>query len=301
MILAFAFAPTQWVILLTAVAVGVSLMKRRFAAVKTLYNTASCTCAAAGAAAILTLGRVSWPFTSTDILALLGAGAVAGLVTYVAVAAVVAVVQEVPLLATWRAAAGLQVLTLAGNLVVAVGVLLLLNRYGPLAATVVPVLALSLHQANEGRLRGRQERDAGQRHAAAVGRLTEDLDEPGILRRAATDACALADAHVVDVEVPAHGNVPAALCRYSSRGDAWTGLPTDAPSSPARVVGRRRVPIHDGVADGRLRAWLIGGGPDLRLGEFQESALRSLAEHAGAAIRNARAHALQTTLLLTTN
>lgn len=294
MILAFALAPASWVILFTAFAVSASLIFRRFAFVKTVYNVASCTCAAAAAALVLRSVDIARPFSGVELGVLPAAGVVAGVVTYLAVAAVVAVVQDVPLLATWRAAAGLQVLTLAGNLGVAVGVLFLLDRYGPLAATLVPVLALSLHQANEGRLRGRQERDAGQRHAAAVGRLTEDLDEPGVLRRAAADACDLADVHFVDIELPAHGEIPALLHRHASRGEAWTGEPVDAPPVPARVVAEIPVPTDDGRPNGRLRAWLIGAGPELRLGQSQENALRSLAEHAGAAVRNARLHAQQT-------
>lgn len=294
MLLAFALVPRSWVIVLTAFAVGASLLVRRFTPIKTLYNVSSCTCATAAAAAVLHLVGVGRSFSGAELLILPGAGAIAGIVTYMAVAAVVAVVQDVPLLATWRASAGLQVLTLAGNLAVAVGVLLLLDQYGLLAATVVPVLALALHQANEGRLRGRQERDAGQRHAAAVGHLTEDLDELGVLRRAAADACDLADVHFVDIELPAYDRTPALLYRYSSRGEPWTGRPVDAPALPARIVADLPVRTDDGTPNGKLRAWLIGGGPDLRLGQSQENALRSLAEHAGAAVRNARLHAQQT-------
>ncbi len=58
--------------------------------------------------------------------------------TYLAVAAVVAVAQDVPLLATWRASAGLQLLTLVGNLAMAIGVSLL-SHYG--AWAMVAVLA----------------------------------------------------------------------------------------------------------------------------------------------------------------
>ena len=39
---------------------------------------------------------------------------------------------------------------------------------------------------------------------------------------------------------------------------------------------------------------MIGGDDNLRLGEFQEQALQSLAKHAGVAVRNARIHAEQT-------
>src|SRR5829696_6980117 len=123
--LAFAVAPAPWVVLLTPVAVGLSLAQRRFAPVKTVYNSASYTAAAGSAAAVLTATGVSRPLAGSELLVLTVAGAAAGLITYLAVAAVVAVVQDVPLLATWRESAGLQALTLAGNLGLAVGVLVL--------------------------------------------------------------------------------------------------------------------------------------------------------------------------------
>jgi diguanylate cyclase len=294
-LLGFALVPQPWLVLLTPLAVTASWVQRRRAPIKTVYTVASYSIAAAGAASVLALAHVGRPFVGTELLWLLAAGAVAGVITYLTVAAVIAVVQDVPLLATWRAAAGLQLLTLGGNLCVAVGVLVLLDRYGPWAATIVPVAVLTVHLANELRLRAGQERDAGQRHAAAVGRLTEDLDEPGVLQRATVDACALADVDVVEVEIPGHGRSSAVLYRYSRLGcETWMGNPAAAPPLPARVVIDLSVPTDDGAPDGTLRAWLMGGGPELRLGQFQESALRSLAEHAGAAVRNARIHARQT-------
>lgn len=293
-LLSLAMIPAPWVVLLTPVAVAASWIQRRRAPLKTTYTVASYTVAAAGAAGVTVLTHVINPFVGIELLWLTAAGAVAGITTYLAVAAVISVAQDVPLLATWRAAAGLQLLTLGGNLGAAAAVLLLLNSYGPVAAAGVTVFAVCLHLANEFRLRGRQQRGAGDRHADAVGRLTEDLDEPGVLQRAAAAACALADVHIVDVEIPAHANSPAVLHRYSRRGEPWTGDPADAPPLPARIVAELPIPIRDGAATGTLRAWLIGGRPDLPLGQFEETALSSLAKHAGAAVRNARLHAQQT-------
>jgi len=259
------------------------------------YNISSYTIAASAAAGTLTLLHVSRPFTGAALVILALSGALAGLVTYLAVAAVVAVAQEVSLSATWRASAGLQLLTLAGNIAMAIG-MLLLSHYGTLAMAALPAAALCLHQAYEGRLRGEQEREAGRRHAAAVGRLTEDLDEPGVLRRATEDACALADVDVVEIELPAHDGVPALLHRHFRREPPWVGDPADAPTLPARMVADMLVPTNDGADPGRLRAWLVGGASDLHLGRFEEDALQSLAAHAGAAVRNARIHARQTFL-----
>jgi predicted signal transduction protein with EAL and GGDEF domain len=293
LLLALALAPPSWVVLLTPVAVVANFVQRRFPPVKILFNVASNTVAAAAAAAVLAACDAARPFAGPEFASLAAAGAVAGLVTYLAVAAVIAVVQQVPLLATWRASGGLQALTLASNIGLALGVLVLLE-YQPWAVAALPVVALCLHQGNEGRLRGRQEREAGRRHAAAVGRLTRDLDEAGVLRRGAEDACDLADADVVDVELPARDAEPPVLHRHSRRGETWTGRPSGAPALPAQVVAEFPVYLGEDVAPGRLRVWLANPAPDLRLGEGEKPALKSLADHLGAAIVNARLHARQT-------
>jgi diguanylate cyclase (GGDEF)-like protein len=269
---------------------------RRFSPVKTIYNVAHNTVAVATAASVLAALGVERPYAGNDLSVLAASGALVGLITYLAVAAVVAVAEDISLWATWKASVGgLQLLTLVGNLAIAIGIVAI-SHYGVWAVVAVIVLAVCLHQGYEGRLRGGQEREAGRRHAAAVGRLTEDLDEPGVLRRATEDACALADVDVVEIELPAHDDVPAVLHRHVRRGQPWSGDPADAPALPARVVADMPVPTDDGAEPGRLRAWLVGGAPDLRLGQFEEEALRSLAAHARAAVRNARIHARQTYL-----
>jgi diguanylate cyclase len=263
-------------------------------AIKTVYNVGSNTAAAGAAAGILAVAGATRPFDRIDLLTLTLAGAAAGLVTDLAVAAVVATVQDVNLFATWRASGGLQVLTLAGNLGLAVGVLVL-ARYQPTAVVVLPLAGLFLHQGYVGRLRGHQEREAGQRHAAAVGRLTADLDEPGVIRRSAEGACQLVSADAVDVELPGPDpSIPPVLHRHQRRGESWTGDPAHAPALPAQLVATLPVPVSDGRAAGRLRVWLASSAPDIRLGSGEDAALRSLATHTGAAISNARLHAQQT-------
>ena len=292
-VLALAISPAAWVVLLMPLAVLVRYFGRQ-PAIKTIYNVSSYTMAAAAASAVLATGGASRPFTDADLLTLTGAGVVAGIVTYLAVAAVIATVQDVSLLATWRASGGLQVLTLAGNLGLAVGVLLL-ARYEPAAVVVLPVLVLCAHQGYVGRLRGHQEREAGQRHAAAVGRLTADLDEPGVVRRSAESACQLVSADAVDVELPGPDpSIPAVLHRHQRRGNSWTGDPALAPALPAQLVATLPIPVSDGRAAGQLRVWLASNAPDLRLGGGEEAALLSLATHTGAAVSNARMHAQQT-------
>ena len=125
LVLTLALVAGAWAVLLTPIAVAVNYAQRRIEPMKTLYNVANNTVAAAAAAGVLAIVKVSQPYGVSDILTLAAAGAVAGLVTHLAVAAVVAAAQDLPSLATWRASAGLQLLTLAGNLAFAVSVLIL--------------------------------------------------------------------------------------------------------------------------------------------------------------------------------
>ena len=287
-LLACALAAPVWVVILTPLALLLCFVGRQ-SAIKIVYNMASYTIAASAASAVLILGKASPPFSGMELLTLAGGGLVFGATTHLAVATVVAVVQQVPFLTTWRASAALQVITLVGNLALAVGALSL-AQYGPWAVAVLPVAVAGVHQAYEGRARGYEERKAGQRHATAIGRLTNDLDELSILGRAAEDACVLGDVDVVDINLPACRRAPAILHRHVRRGEPWTGRPGKAPVTPGRLVADLPVPLEGGES-GHLRAWIIGGGKDLHLGEFQEQALQSLARYAGAALRNARIHA----------
>ena len=291
-LLACALAAPAWVVILMPLALLLCFVGRR-SPIKIIYNMASYTIAAAAASAVLMLGKASPPFSGAELLTLAGAGLVFGATTHLAVATVVAVVQQVTFLTTWRASAGLQVITLVGNLALAVATLSL-AEYGPWAVAVLPVAVAGVHQAYEGRARGYEERKAGQRHAAAIGRLTNDLDELSILSRAAEDACLLGDVDVVDIDLPACRRSSPVLHRHVRRGEPWTGQSHEASVIPGRLVADLPVPMEDDGESGHLRAWIIGGGKDLRLGRFQEQALQSLAKYAGAALRNARIHAEHT-------
>lgn len=296
-VLALAFVPAPWVVLLTPAAVLLHWAGRQ-PAVKTVYNVAIYTAAAAAAAVIATLAGVTRPVGGADLLVLTAAGVVSGLITHVAVAVVIAVVQDVSVWATWRASAGLQVLTLAGNLGIAAGVLIL-ARHDPRLVVALPPIALCLHQGYVGRLRGYQERVAGQRKSVAVGRLTADLDEPGVVRRAAEEAAGLTAADIVEVELAATADAPGALYRHHRGRDPWLGAPGEAPPLPARRVAQVAISGDGRAPVGELRVWLASGAPDLRLHDRDEQALQILATTTAAALGNARAHALQTRLAST--
>jgi diguanylate cyclase (GGDEF)-like protein len=291
-LLASALIAPPWIVLLTPLAVLLCYAGRR-PAIKTIYNMANHTLASSAGSVVLIAGNVSHPFFGMGFLILAGAGFVLGATTHFGVAGVVAVVEQIPFRETWRAGAGLQIIMLVGNLTIAIGALSLAH-YGPWAVAVLPIAVVALHQAYEGRARSHQEREAGHRHAAAIGRITNDLDELGILRRAAEDACVLGDVDIVDIDLPADGRTPAVLYRHVRRGEAWTGEPSEAPTTSGRVIADLPVPTEDDKTQGRLRAWIVGGGENLRLGRVQEQALQSLAKHTGVAMRNARIHAEQT-------
>ena len=298
LILALVLVPGPWVVLLTPLAVGLNFAQRRITLVKTIYNVAIFTVAAAAAVMILKFAGASRPYIGMDLLAVVGAGAVAGLVTYLAVAAVVAVVQDVGLFATWRASGSLQVLTLAGNLGLAVAVILL-ARLDPRLIVALPPVAFLLHQGYVGRFKGHQERQAGQRKSVAISRLTADLDEPGVVRRTAEEAAMLMQADAADVEVFGTDGSPSSVYRYCRRDDVWIGAPEAVPALAAQlaarvpIVGEGRTPV------GELRVWLAAGTADLRISSADMEALGILAATAAAALANARIHAEQTRLART--
>ena len=293
LVVALAFVPAPWVIILTAPAVLLCFADRRLPLVKTVYNVAIYTSAAAVAAAIVTAAGLTRPISTREVLVLAVAGVAAGLVTYLAVAAVIAVVQDVSVLETWRASAGLQALTLVGNLCVAVAVLVLVQHDWRLVV-IVPLIVLTLHQSYEARFRGRSERRAGQRKSVAVSHLTADLDELGVIRRATEEVSTLLTADAVEIELPAGEDAPARLYRHHRRAGTWAGDPDDAPPLPARLVARVPIAGEGQPPVGELRVWLAGGSADVRLSDWDEEALGILAATTAAALANARVHALQT-------
>lgn len=261
--------------------------------VKTIYNVAIFTLAAAAAAALMAAVKVTRPFGVIDIAVMSAAGLIAGLITYVAVAAVIAVVQDAPLLATWRVSAGLQAMTLAGNLGVACAVIVLYGIDWRLVAALPPI-ALSLHQGYIGRFRGAAERRAGQRKSVAVSHLTADLDEPAVIRRATGEVCALLTADAVDFALSATGDGPSILYRYQRQGEPWAGRADEATPLPARVVSTVPVGRAGEAPMGELKVWLKAGSADLRLSEWDIEALDLLAMATAVALANARVHAQQT-------
>lgn len=290
-ILALVVSPPTWVVLLTPLGVGASLARRRVAPIKTIYNISTNTAAAAAAAVIA--GDLQQPITAGDAAALAAAGIAVAAITHVAVAAAIAAARGVSLRTTWSAGAGLQVLTVAGNLAAALSVLVLARQDQRLIA-VLPLVALCMHQGYLGRLRGHQEREAGKRQSIAVSHLTADLDQPGVVRRAAEEVGALTGADVVDVELTASETEPATLYRHLRRGESWTGSPAQAPALAAHLVAQSPIAGEGGAPAGELRVWLVGGAPDLRLSERDQNAVAILAAATFAALNNARAHAQQT-------
>ena len=229
---------------------------------------------------------------------LMVAGATSGLVTHFAVAAVISVVQRVGLLATWRASGGLLALTLAGNLAVAAAVIALYS-YSLTALLAVPALGILVHQRYVGRLRTHEEREAGKRKSVALGQLTADLDEPGVIRRTAKEAAALTDAHIVEVEMALGDTSDRSLHRYHREGHHWSGTPTEAPALDGRLIAQIPLTVEGRNLGGEIRVWLEAGAANVRLSAADTEALGILSATASAALANARAHAQQTLLATT--
>lgn len=286
MMLALTLVPPAWVVLCTPVGVGLRLVGRQ-PVIKSVYNLSIYTVAAAGAAAVSS----ALPYTAGNLASLLvlaAAGVVGGLITHVAVAVVIAVAQDTSVLASWRAGAGLQVLSAAGNVAVAV-VVIVLAGHDPRLIAVLPAVGLCLHQGYVGRLRGREERTAAQRQLEAVDALAADLDEAAVAGRAATEIAALLGADVVEVELYLAAGRPATVHQHSRRAQPFSGDPADAPTPVGRVLAQ--VPVGgSGDPVGQIRVWLTGGSPDLQLSSRDQVALRTLAAALHTALANAHAH-----------
>ena len=146
LILAFVVVPAPWVVPSTPVAVGANYAQRRITPVKTLENAASYTAAAGTASGLLALAGVSRPFAGADLSVLVAAGAVAGLLTLLAAAAVVAVVRDVGSFAAWRASGSVLALTLVGKYPGLAASVLFLLRYHPRLIIALPFVGFLVHQ-----------------------------------------------------------------------------------------------------------------------------------------------------------
>jgi diguanylate cyclase len=290
MMLGLALVPPAWVVLCTPVGVGAWLLKCRQPPIKTVYNLSSYTIAAAAGAAIISTGPSYRDGGPVALVLLAAAGLVAGLITHVAVAGVIAVAQDLPLLASWRAGAGLQLLSAAGNVATAVTVLIL-TRHDPRLVAALPLVGLCLHQGYVGRLRGRDERAAAQRQLAVFDALAGlDIDEAGVAARAAAEITTLLSADLVEVELCPGTDRAAAVHQHPRRGQPWRGRPADAPRPVGRLLADVAIPGEDGQPVGHIRVWLAGGSADLQLSPRDQVALRTLAPVIGTTLANARAH-----------
>jgi diguanylate cyclase (GGDEF)-like protein len=298
LILAFAVLPSPWVVLITPVAVGANYVQRRFAPIKTVYNAASCTVAAAAASGFLALTGASRPFAGLNLLALAGAATLAALVSLTATRAVVAVVREVSVFAILRESGSVPAFTLIGNLGLAASVLVLF-QYDPRLIITLPPVGLLLHGAYVGLFRAHQERQAGRRQPSAIRHLTADLDELGVIRRTAREVAVLMQADAVDVEVLDPEGSPSLLYRHFRRGDPWIGPPKEARRLPGQVAARVSITGQGKAPIGEVRVWLASSAANLTLSSSDQDAVEILAAAAATALGNARIYAEQRRLART--
>jgi len=287
LMLALVLLPPAWVVLLTPVGVGLGLMFRQ-PAVKAVYHIAVYTIAGAVGAAIVGLAQPYRPDRLSGMVAVVAAGVIGGLIIHVSVAVFVAVAQDIPITASWRAGEGLQLLSTAGN-VTAAAVVIVLAQRDPRLVAALPVVGLCLHQGYVGRLRGREARILAQRQLRAVSAFTGDPDETLVASRAAAEIADLLAAEVVDVELYARDGRPATLHRHSRRGQPWSGPLERAPAVAGRLV--TQVPVSDGPhLLGLIRVWLADGDANLRLSNRDEIAVCTFAVAVQTAVANARTH-----------
>jgi hypothetical protein len=196
--------------------------------VKVVYNVSIYTIArAAGAAIVGYAERLGG--TAVGVVALVIAGLVGGLITHIAVAVVIAVAQQTSLIASWRAGAGLQLLSMVGNVAAAV-VVLVLARRDPRLIAALPVVGLCLHQFYVGRLRGQEERTLAQRQLEVADAFTADLDETAVAGRAAAEI---------------HPRPHRSLSQTPPAGRTALALPPAADEAAVLRRGRLRGLIHE--------------------------------------------------------
>ena len=201
-------------------------------------------------------------------------------------------------LATWRDTGGLQIRTLSGNIIMALLSVWLLTRHDPKFVAALVVVVFVLHQGYMGRRRAHEEREAGKRKSVAIGKLTADLDEPAVIRRAAEEAVILTKAEVVEVEVRNVQDERHTLHRLYRDASEWVGDSELAPAIQEQLVATVPIGAEHRIL-GELRIWLAAGTAGIGLSQADREAVAILAATTCAALANARAHAEQVRLATT--
>jgi diguanylate cyclase (GGDEF)-like protein len=279
---ALVLLPLAWVA--PAFVVGSTLAaaaRRDRPSIKTIFNVALDTTAAG--AAVLVVAAWTGPLDLSspfDLLAVVAAGALFALLTYLGTSVVVALSQQRPLSTILRQALVTSLLTNASNLAVTV-LVLAVARADTRVLVVLPPLLLTLRLVYLGRVRGREERESWQGLLEATRSLA-DLDERVVLARAVAEATRLFGADAAEVEL-AGGR----LVRGHQQGVEHDGAADRAPErEPGAVVAR---PVGPETAPlGVLRLLFAR---EVRLTDREQAMLGAVAAELHSALVNAAQHA----------
>jgi diguanylate cyclase len=179
--------------------------------------------------------------------------------------AVIALAQSVPLLSLVRDSARMAVLTWAGNVTVAAGLLSLMHRSAA-AVLVLPVVVLALYLAYRGYLSARQERDIWQQLEAATRELNL-LEEPQVAAAALRRARQLFRTDGAELLLAGSASRSARLYALGVSGEV-TFLPGDGPEGLAQPATSVEDQDHQ---ESRVVTWMSTPleGPQGRQGSLR--------------------------------
>ena len=284
-LIALTTVSTPLAVLCVGLGVGIANVVSGLSRIKIIFGTAKDTLAAGGGALVLLMLEPDAPDrVGTNVWAL--AAIYLGIVVIDEVVAipVIALASRTPISVKFRSNLDIRLVSLIARFATAVVTLLLLSVESRLLVAVAP-LVLSVHLWHSGRVRGRAEREAWQRLAAATEALN-DVDLEAVLHLGVTRAAGLFSADEVEVEYRLADPPRVA------RGDADAvefHAATSAP--PPDGPGLIEVPLvghESGVQVGVLRLWFRSAA---RLNERERYTLRTFASALCTAVRNAAAYA----------
>jgi diguanylate cyclase len=280
-----AVAPAPWVILCTAVGIGVAVLILRLSADQVAFGIAKDVVVAGvggGLAVALGIGHNASPLAELVPLAIVYVAL--NVVTWALAFPVIAAASRTRVGDVFTAHWDLRLVSLFARFGVVLIALALLDADGRLLVAVPP-LVLCLHLWHSNRLRSRGERKAWQQLAAATDALN-DVDLDHVLRAAMGSASSLFSADEVEIEIWLGGN------RRLVRGDGdallYDGRPDDAPTDVTRAIA---VPLegYEGADDiGVLR---LRFRRPVSFSEREKYTLKTFGSALCTAIRNASAYA----------
>jgi diguanylate cyclase len=273
--------PYPWVVLGFALGVLLAALAKRGEPIKAVFNVSMDTVTVA--LTVFVLFELHGPVNRDrlgDLVIVVVASLVYGLVTHLATAVVIGLSQQRSIGTVFRQTMVADLLSTIGNLA-GTTVVLLIARVDVRVLVVLPPLLLSLRQTYLGRLRGREEREYWQGLLDATRSLA-DLDERVVLVRATAEATRLFSADRAEVEL-AEGR----LVRGDEHGVGYEGPAAEAPGDEAVAVVERPIG-SDAAPIGVLR---LRFATAVSLSDREQAMLGAVAAELHSALVNAGRHA----------